>query len=116
MSTLTKDKSLTEDYADSMQRDLRSEAYWEGVDVYDWLQDTLGIEVFGSRQLGTGQETFNVKGYSILLGWGGPNVYLEIDWNGEAELRVLWGGDSSTRYIGGLPDVLEALQELDVIW
>jgi hypothetical protein len=106
-------QNLAKDYADDIQRDLRSEHYWaENNDLIEWLENVLDIQVIGKRNLSSNE--WDVTGYRLCLGWGGPNVWLEIDPNGQADLEVYWD-THETRYIGELPDLLSTLKELEYI-
>lgn len=77
----------------------------EELSAYDWLEDVLDIEY----RVGLDR---NYRSSRLLLGWGGPNVWLDTQ---TATLSVYWGSDSATV---NLPESFtEALDEaLEEIW
>lgn len=111
---------LAKDYAESVAQGIRDnvesgypfgkdeerEQYGEPVELsaYDYLEDALDIVYSVDSQR-------NYRGARILVGFGGPNVY--IDTNTSA-LEVYWGSDTATRYLPAsfINELDNALQEL----
>lgn len=81
-----------------------SEDTGEELTAWDYLGDVLDIEY----RIGTDRMYRSAR---LLLGWGGPNVWLDTH---TGELAVYWGSDSAKVYVPeAFTDYLnEALDEM----
>ena len=72
-----------------------------------YFADVLEISELGKRSLGGEWITDGIK---VLLGFGGPNVWLTIGLGDWATLEVYWGSDKETKQIY-LPAISKELWE-----
>lgn len=101
--------TLTIDQADGTLKTLE-QTDWASIDLIEWLEDVLSIEVTGKRSL---DGDWVIYGYELLLGWGGPNITLKLDRDGWGTLEVYWAGDKEVRQVGWMPELVDVLNELE---
>lgn len=87
---MTDTKETLESMCDSIAEEMREcDAYGE-----EWSDGILDIKVngyYGHAGI------FTIENVSLLVCWGGPNIWVEVEESGDITVRGYWGSDRVMR-------------------